>query len=372
MESYTSSENQRNQTTETGLTVIWPYYKEKGIFEIDYSVIFCKNYLKEAISILDCANNWVDGLDEIDWDCCYENILFIGNPKLVVSSVVISNMIQVLNKETDVCAPRLTNTNILEQQGQLIFPLQSSSNYEEYINILNKEEVTLKESSIIENICFASTREFIKSNLKILLENPKTIKAHDGDKAFKIIENSLAFVFPETYGTEREDLIKLIPSKAKKILDIGSAEGSMGSLIKKIRPELEVDAIEPNTIMANIARPKYANVYNMGIEDFKPDIKYDVLICGDVIEHMENPWKHICRFFEMLGNNSHLILSIPNAGHWSLVMDMINGKFEYLPVGLTCITHIRWFTEKSITNTLENCGFEIDLIERQKMEFHHT
>lgn len=350
------------------LTIIWPSYSNKGVYELDFSIKFCKDYLKESLAQLEFKTYWVEDLNETDWDKWYQNILFIGNPRLVISSVVIKNLICVLSEKISVCAPCLTTTSVAEQQGEVLFPILNSSNYEELVSLLNEKEVFLKESNKIDTACFVSTKEFIKSNFKTLIEKPEIINKVNNNTKFSIIENSLAFMFSETYGTEREDLIKLIPNHSKKILDIGSAEGSMGQLIKKTRPDILADAIEQNTVLADLAKPHYEKVYKISIEDFKPDIKYDALICGDVIEHLENPWEQIRRFYEMLKHNSYLILSIPNAGHWSLVMDMMKGKFEYLPVGLTCITHIRWFTEKSIIKTIKDSGFEIDLIERQQIK----
>jgi hypothetical protein len=46
----------------------------------------------------------------------------------------------------------------------------------------------------------------------------------------------------------------------------------------------------------------------------------------------------------------------------------MHGKFEYLPWGITCVTHLRWFTESSIRKALEDAGFQIENFERQQIE----
>ena len=72
--------------------------------------------------------------------------------------------------------------------------------------------------------------------------------------------------------------------------------------------------------------------------------------------------------YNLLNPDGCLIASLPNAGHWSLVYDQLQGKFEYLPWGITCITHVRWFTEPSIRQALEEVGFLIEKFERQQIE----
>ena len=46
---------------------------------------------------------------------------------------------------------------------------------------------------------------------------------------------------------------------------------------------------------------------------------------------------------------------------------MLKGNFDYIPVGLQCITHIRWFTEHSIRQALKDTGFFIDVFQKEKV-----
>jgi len=62
-----------------------------------------------------------------------------------------------------------------------------------------------------------------------------------------------------------------------------------------------------------------------------------------------------------------LLLSIPNVGHWSVVEDLLAGRWDYLPVGLLCNTHMRFFTLKTIRDLLENNSFVVEKIERVKI-----
>jgi hypothetical protein len=52
-------------------------------------------------------------------------------------------------------------------------------------------------------------------------------------------------------------------------------------------------------------------------------------------------------------------VSVPNAGHWSVVRDLAQGRFDYLPVGILCGTHLRFFTARSLEQLLREAGYEI-------------
>jgi hypothetical protein len=83
---------------------------------------------------------------------------------------------------------------------------------------------------------------------------------------------------------------------------------------------------------------------------------------------MENPWIQMPKMSEMIKPGGCLIASLPHAGHWSLVKDILKSKFEYLPIGITCITHLRWFTEESLKTALQDSGFRIDVFNCEQIE----
>ncbi len=45
-------------------------------------------------------------------------------------------------------------------------------------------------------------------------------------------------------------------------------------------------------------------------------------------------------------------------------MDLAQGRFEMIPVGLLCMSHIRFFTEIELRNLLHSSGLEIELLDR--------
>jgi hypothetical protein len=62
----------------------------------------------------------------------------------------------------------------------------------------------------------------------------------------------------------------------------------------------------------------------------------------------------------LLGRDGVVVASIPNVGHWSVVADLIEGRWDYVPAGIHCITHHRFFTRKGIDELFREAGLTID------------
>lgn len=68
------------------------------------------------------------------------------------------------------------------------------------------------------------------------------------------------------------------------VLDVGSCDG----VWQDILPEYDMDAVEAFEPNAEKCKGKYINVYCTEIKDFEYEW-YDLIIFGDVIEHMDVP-----------------------------------------------------------------------------------
>jgi hypothetical protein len=84
----------------------------------------------------------------------------------------------------------------------------------------------------------------------------------------------------------------------------------------------------------------------------------------DVLEHLKRPGKVLEWVRPYLADNGYVLASIPNIAHISVALELLNGKFDYRPVGLLDDTHLRFFTKKSILSLFRNAGYEIILWDR--------
>jgi 2-polyprenyl-3-methyl-5-hydroxy-6-metoxy-1,4-benzoquinol methylase len=184
-----------------------------------------------------------------------------------------------------------------------------------------------------------------------------------------VAPGALVHRFARTYESERQDLVELIPWDAYRILDIGCASGGYGKTVKAIKPDVYIAGVEINPELVQKARFHYDLVYTGRVETLEiPEHRFDLINCGDVLEHLYDPWAELNRFYELLRPNGYLVTSIPNMGHWSVLLELLHGSFCYVPSGLQFVSHIRWFTRDSIFRMLGEAGFAVEIMDAVKPE----
>ena len=90
-----------------------------------------------------------------------------------------------------------------------------------------------------------------------------------------------------------------------------------------------------------------------------PERKFDYIIFGDVLEHLHNPLKTVVYCQRFLRENGHIIASIPNIQHISVMEGLMQGDFTYMESGLLDKTHIHFFTYNEIVRMFHEAGYEI-------------
>lgn len=83
---------------------------------------------------------------------------------------------------------------------------------------------------------------------------------------------------------------------------------------------------------------------------------YDVVLAGDVLEHLTDPTSVLRASREVLVPGGYVVLSLPNIAHADIALALLEGRFPYSDTGLLDRTHLRFFTEAGIVEMLDQCG----------------
>lgn len=152
------------------------------------------------------------------------------------------------------------------------------------------------------------------------------------------------------------DILKNIPIYAKNILEIGCGAGALGFKYKEINNRCQYHGIELSEKAVNyaISQNRIDSIQVGDIE--KNDLNYfgfennslDCIIFGDVLEHLLDPWNVIIKHKDYLKDNGQIIASIPNISNFSIIYQLLKGKWNYQDEGLLDRTHLRFFTLESI------------------------
>ena len=167
-------------------------------------------------------------------------------------------------------------------------------------------------------------------------------------------------------GQLRSDLLDRIDTNATSILEFGCGEGTLGAALKA-RQRCRVVGIELDREAAAIARKRIDDVYCGDVREIVDilDDKFDWIIGGDIIEHLDDPWSFLVDLRRITAPGGRLLLSLPNIANAAVINDLLAGRFDYVYMGLTCAGHLRFFTRQSIGELLAIAGWSVERIEAQ-------
>ncbi len=74
------------------------------------------------------------------------------------------------------------------------------------------------------------------------------------------------------------------------------------------------------------------------------------------------------RTAQLLTPDGCVVASIPNVGHWSVVADLLEGRWDYAAAGIHCITHLRFFTRYGLEQLMTAAGLTLDAIEGIRLD----
>jgi 2-polyprenyl-3-methyl-5-hydroxy-6-metoxy-1,4-benzoquinol methylase len=160
------------------------------------------------------------------------------------------------------------------------------------------------------------------------------------------------------FSNPRIDLISLIPPDINnRILEVGAGSGDTLVEIKNLNLAREVIGIELlNLEDSQQQSPLIDRIIIGNIEEIELDLPenyFDVIICGDVIEHLIDPWKVLIKLHKHLKNAGVIIVSIPNIREYHILFKiLIAADFKYGDKGILDRTHLRFFCKKNILSLL--------------------
>lgn len=145
----------------------------------------------------------------------------------------------------------------------------------------------------------------------------------------------------------------LSPKPRGSLLDVGCGEGSYLNFMRSLG--WDVMGCEPDPKAAHIAKKRFdLNVIAGHVEDIDiPSNSFDAITLSHVIEHTPDPYKVLCRCFDLLSNGGRLVIITPNLkslGH------RLFGSSWYC---LDPPRHLALFSMETLRDVVQDCGFRI-------------
>jgi 2-polyprenyl-3-methyl-5-hydroxy-6-metoxy-1,4-benzoquinol methylase len=148
----------------------------------------------------------------------------------------------------------------------------------------------------------------------------------------------------------------------KRVLELGCSTGYMSRDLAA--RECCVTGVEVDSVAAEKSRAYCQAVYVLDLDAPNwtaalPEKDFDVVLMGDVLEHLARPYETLVHLKGILACNGTLVISLPNVVHWVTRLKILVGRFDYESFGTLDHTHLRFFTTKTARAMIEAAGFRI-------------
>jgi 2-polyprenyl-3-methyl-5-hydroxy-6-metoxy-1,4-benzoquinol methylase len=344
------------------VAVLYPRFDHDAIEE-RYASWQTQMLLKagEAVAELDFYDEHYKASDaEKDFDC--EHVLVVTDPLIVPSKRLVARLVAALESSgADAAVPVSNESAHPAQRRAAIAPYLTLRELQEMMERFEAqpasvERVTWDQSNPGVFLC----RTASLAGRKVLL--------HDAlaGQNVAISSNDYIHRWSSLRGQTRFDLLDLVSTDAKSILEFGCGEAPLGEALKK-RQKCRVIGIELDPHAAAIAQKRIDAVYRGDVREIVERIheRFDWIIGGDIVEHLDEPWSFLSDLRRLATPGGHLLLSIPNIANASVINDLLHGRFDYVYMGLTCVGHLRFFTRQSLEDMLTIAGWTVERIEVQ-------
>jgi 2-polyprenyl-3-methyl-5-hydroxy-6-metoxy-1,4-benzoquinol methylase len=145
----------------------------------------------------------------------------------------------------------------------------------------------------------------------------------------------------------------------KRVLDVGCATGYLArALIERgcTVSGVEVDAEAAEEARPHLERLVLGDLETMDLAEAFGDDRFDVIVFGDVLEHLRDPLPVLRGAKILLADGGSVVASIPNIAHGSVRLALLAGRFDYQDLGLLDSTHVRFFTRSSVEDLFRDAG----------------
>jgi 2-polyprenyl-3-methyl-5-hydroxy-6-metoxy-1,4-benzoquinol methylase len=160
----------------------------------------------------------------------------------------------------------------------------------------------------------------------------------------------------------------------RRVLELGAASGHVTEALvdrgcRVTAVELEPDAasglseLAETVIVGDLNDPELL----AGLE-----AEFDVVLAGDVLEHLLRPDDVLRTAARLLKPGGHAVVSLPHVGHADVRLALMQGSWDYNAWGLLDDTHTRFFTLKSIRRLVKEAGLVITELRRVRIPAFET
>jgi SAM-dependent methyltransferase len=187
------------------------------------------------------------------------------------------------------------------------------------------------------------------------------------DHAFREDDEQLIVKMSSATSSDRFDpvLLRLLPPDARLIIEVGCGAGALAAEYKQVNPTVCYVGVERQGPPAQRAVNRMDRVFTGDAEQVEREQlgieagTVDCLVYGDILERLTDPWGLVQRQASWLGPNGLVLASVSNVGHWTVLVDLLRGRWRYQDEGVLDRAHLRFFTREGVIDLFSRAGLRV-------------
>lgn len=179
---------------------------------------------------------------------------------------------------------------------------------------------------------------------------------------------------PNATNTSHALILDLVGGN-KRILDVGCSTGYLGAVLVDRGCSVVGIEIDPEAAAAagsRLERVVVGDLQTMDLAAELADDAFDVVIFGDVLEHVTDPSSVLRSAQSLLHPSGSVVISIPHVAHGDVRLALLSGKWNYTNLGLLDDTHVRFYTRDTLMQLLRESGFVATDVRRTVVDLFGT
>jgi 2-polyprenyl-3-methyl-5-hydroxy-6-metoxy-1,4-benzoquinol methylase len=156
-------------------------------------------------------------------------------------------------------------------------------------------------------------------------------------------------------------IVELVGSD-KRVLDVATSTEQVAKLLGERGckvTRIEVDPETTRQVEEYCETIIIGDVESLDLGNELDEESFDVIVLGDVLEHLKDPLQTLRRLKPFLRAAGYVVASVRNIAHGSVRLALIEGKFHHPSLGLVDDMHLRFFTRESVEQLCKDAGFLI-------------
>lgn len=149
------------------------------------------------------------------------------------------------------------------------------------------------------------------------------------------------------------------------MLDVGCADGYLGAQLTGRGCQvwgLDNDARSLELVPAGAYVDTAATNLDGTGELPWPDLKFDAVLCLDVLEHLSEPATALRVLVSSLDDAGTVVISLPNVANVSVRLALLAGRFQYRDSGILDRTHQHLYTFASAIELAHSAGLRVERV----------